>query len=468
MPRLLLLVMLALWLIASDQPAAAAPPSADLLAFFLAGFLALVAIVAIWARLARQGITTDGIQRATHRLNRVILFSRWALLIWFAFGVFGPPQWATLVTMRLPYQAQTLAMLIGIAPVILCCILLWWAEYPYDLAVKEQMAFAEWWAADLPIHAPLRLGCRITLGIRQNLLSVLAPVTIAMLLRDGFALASSAMGWRIAAELALLPAAALAYLLAPPMLRWLYGAVPLAEADLLPRLQALCQRYGLGCRRIFLWPTGHTHANAQVVGLIPRFRYVFLSDRLLETMSDEQIEACFAHELGHVLHRHLLWMVVFTIVMMLASAAVGELLRDKIAENRWLTYQQFSYAAIAYSALSFGVTLYLLGALTRRLERQADVFAARSMEQTGTIAAPVGPRGAAVLGSALERVAFVNNIPRDQRDFFHPSIARRVALLEELSADASRTGEFDGRMNRLYGTILLALAAFAALLVIGV
>ena len=30
-------------------------------------------------------------------------------------------------------------------------------------------------------------------------------------------------------------------------------------------------------------------ANAAVVGLLPGWRYVLLSDRLLETMSDEQI-----------------------------------------------------------------------------------------------------------------------------------------------------------------------------------
>ena len=459
--------MLAMWLIAIDQPDPVAPQSIEALAGFFAGFFALPALVAIWARTARKRITTNGVGRSIRRFNRVVFFARWALLIWFAYGLFGAPGWGHLVSAIFNQHTQTLGLLIGITPVLLCCILLWWSEYPYDLALREQMTFADWWAGDLPIHEPQPLSERIAIGVRQQILSVLAPVTIAMLFRDAFAFISGKMGWQIAAELALIPAAALAYILSPPVLRWLYGAVPLTDPDLLPRLQAVCRRHGLGCRQIFFWPTGHSHANAQVIGLLPGFRYVFLSDRLLETMSDEQIEACFAHEVGHVVHRHLAWLVVFTIVMMLASAAAGEGLRRFVHYNLRLTPDQASYVALAYSAFSFLVTLYLLGALMRRLERQADVFAARSFEQSDAMtmsAAAVGPRGAAILGSALERVAYVNNIPREQRDFFHPSIARRVALLEELSGDARLTSDFDGRMTRLYGTILLALAAFAALL----
>ena len=52
------------------------------------------------------------------------------------------------------------------------------------------------------------------------------------------------------------------------------------------------------------WRTRHQIGNAAVMGFIPQVRYILLTDLLLETMSDEQIEAVFAHEMGHVLADH--------------------------------------------------------------------------------------------------------------------------------------------------------------------
>ena len=55
-------------------------------------------------------------------------------------------------------------------------------------------------------------------------------------------------------------------------------------------------------REILLWHTENNMGNAAVVGLVPRLRYILLSDLLLETMDDRQIEAVFAHEIGHIVH----------------------------------------------------------------------------------------------------------------------------------------------------------------------
>ena len=58
-------------------------------------------------------------------------------------------------------------------------------------------------------------------------------------------------------------------------------------------------------------------ANAAVIGLLPGWRYVLLSDRLIETMTDAEIEAVFAHELGHIVHNHMAWLVVFFAILIL-------------------------------------------------------------------------------------------------------------------------------------------------------
>ena len=57
-----------------------------------------------------------------------------------------------------------------------------------------------------------------------------------------------------------------------------------------------------GARRT-TWATPPSWAS------LPHVRYILLSDLLLERMDDEQIEAVFAHEVGHVVHRHMAWYV---------------------------------------------------------------------------------------------------------------------------------------------------------------
>jgi STE24 endopeptidase len=72
----------------------------------------------------------------------------------------------------------------------------------------------------------------------------------------------------------------------------------------------------------------------------------------------------------------------------------------------------------------------------------------------------VGPHGAAVFCSALERVAAVNNIPVAARSWCHGSIAKRIRFLEFLSRDSRRTAEFDRYMRRLYLVLVGSLLAF--------
>src|SRR4051812_49742567 len=61
-----------------------------------------------------------------------------------------------------------------------------------------------------------------------------------------------------------------------------------------------------------------------------------------------------------------------------------------------------------------------------------------------------------LFGAALNRVAFVNNIPLRARGLFHPSIANRLLYLEEMSQDPARTGRFDQVMRRMYLFFFLA------------
>jgi STE24 endopeptidase len=244
--------------------------------------------------------------------------------------------------------------------------------------------------------------------------------------------------------------------------------------------------------------------NAAVMGFVPRFRYVLLSDLLLETMQDEQIEAIFAHELGHVMHRHLFWLVAAMAAMFLAVAGPGQMIANALQPLQSRAWLGDSVQTALSLGAAIGLFALVFGYVSRKFERQADVFAARTiqnvldaaaepvpaspsamqptpanpdvlrsvlantavLDEPGiTLAAPprsyVGRQGATIFCSALERVAVVNNIPIAARSWCHGSIAKRMRFLEYLARDARRTTQFDRFMSRFYVALILSLCVFA-------
>src|SRR5829696_9781819 len=114
---------------------------------------------------------------------------------------------------------------------------------------------------------------------------------------------------------------ALVFLLAPELLRRVLQTQSLPDSPLRRRLERLCERVGMRYRDILLWRTQNNMGNAAVMGILPPVRYILLSDLLLERMDDEQIEAVFAHEVGHVVHRHMSWYVIFFLTVVFGSFA---------------------------------------------------------------------------------------------------------------------------------------------------
>jgi STE24 endopeptidase len=329
-----------------------------------------------------------------------------------------------------------------------------------------------------------------------------APAIVLILLRDVLSLTLPPMLNQIAwlrqrptyvEALVSLPSLGLILVLGPEILRRILQTETMPDCPLRRRLESTCRQNRVGLRNVLTWRTRHQMGNAAVMGFIPQVRYILLSDLLLETMSDQQIEAVFAHEVGHVKHRHLWWLLLTLAATLLALAGPGQLVADELAKLQqriWLPEGvQLSLllgAGLAIFALVFGY-------ISRRFERQADVFAARTMqiqaapaaivsvgaasEDTSStssaviddagpslrtaIRSHVGQSGAQIFCSALERVANVNNIPIAARSWCHGSIARRMRFVRELSEHPLRTARFDRSMARLYLALALGLCVFA-------
>jgi STE24 endopeptidase len=227
--------------------------------------------------------------------------------------------------------------------------------------------------------------------------------------------------------------------------------------------------------------------NACVTGVLPRFRYVLLTDALIESLSPVEVAAVFGHEVGHVAHRHLPFFGFFflgSLGVMALTAQVFSVSEGWIAGLTWIPASQLSWVTdVVESAAILGslaVFMWLVfGHLSRRFERQADVFGCKvvscgvsecpphfdledgPLELEGTSIAgrsPVlCPIGIEIFSHALASVARQNGIDLTARSWRHGSIANRIAFLAQLQTNPAAQ---EPSFQRGVRSFRLALSAF--------
>ena len=471
MSRILLLLPFLIWLAYERQPAVV-ETRADLagLGLFFTGVVGIVLMMGLWSRLLARRVTGRNVQRSLRRFNRVMNVARLAVPAWFGAGVFLLGWGAVVHELLSPLQRLPLELpllIVGTAPAFAMWMGLWWSQFPADRALREQNLLIQL-NAGLPTHAPPSFNRYFTSNLRLQLLFILVPVMLIIGLRDVLSLVLMWFGLSARQpgieSMVLLGSSALVFVAAPEILRHVLHTQPLPPSPLRNRLEGLCARTRLRYRDILLWRTDNNMGNAAVMGIIPQVRYILLSDLLLETMTDQQVEAVFAHEVGHIVHRHMAWYVVMVIILMLVTVALGTAVEASLAPQlpTWLPMD------VLMTAVAVGGFLLMFGYLSRCFERQADVYAARTMqrewEPQTTPPSYVGEFGASVFSSALHRVASINNIPVGARNLSHGSIASRMKYLHELSGDPRRTSRFDHFMLGLYATMLGMLIGLGVLL----
>lgn len=215
--------------------------------------------------------------------------------------------------------------------------------------------------------------------------------------------------------------AVLAFMLVlPAALMRLWDTQPLPPGPRSSALEELAQRAGFRCRGIHGWITGHLMANAAVIGLSPRTRYVLFTDALLSQLSLRELRAVFAHEMGHVHYRHALtflaWSLAFYLTIDLLSVYVP---------------LESELVGLGLLAVVFLLWLAGFGWMSRRAEQEADLF---SLELTGDLGGLV---------SALERVGGTHS--RQISTWRHFSTATRIEHLVRALAEP----EFSTRHHRL-------------------
>ncbi len=254
-------------------------------------------------------------------------------------------------------------------------------------------------------------------------------------------------------------------LFAPMMLRYIWATEPLPPGPLRDRFVETCRRIGLRYREILIWHTHGLAVNAAVMGFIAPLRYILVSDALLEEMNDEEIEAVFGHEAGHVRHWHLPFFGVFAIVSMYAAGGVMILLLMLRNPPKWLSATALpvapwvtSEAMLQFVALVVLLVMWLFGFswLSRKFERQADLFGIRCITPDvkqcqswcpvhgESRKAGICVTAANIFGRTLGRIADLNGIPRESPSWQHGSIESRCKLIETFVSDTPRLERFEG------------------------
>lgn len=170
---------------------------------------------------------------------------------------------------------------------------------------------------------------------------------------------------------------------------------PLPEGSVRNRVQDLLNRTGFKSRGIFVMDGSRrsAHGNAYFTGVGKARRIVFF-DTLLKGLSDTEIEAVLAHELGHFRLKHVSKRIVLALAMSLAALwLLGWLIDRPWFYSGLGATQPSTYMALALFMLVSPVFMFFLSPLiswgSRRHEFEADAFAAKQANADNLITALV-------------------------------------------------------------------------------
>ena len=348
-----------------------------------------------------------------------------------------------------------------LAPFVVALLLSWVLEYPFYHALRARIA-AQQAAMGEPVRPVWTRGQYLGYNLRHHFLFVAVPVGLILLASDTLWLLGGYFPGEAGKQIALgasVVCAGLVFLCAPLLIVRIWRTARLPDGPLRDDLLNTCRRMRLRCRDLLVWRSGGVIANAGVMGLIPKVRYVLLSDALLERMNDREIKAIFAHEAGHIVCHHLLYAMMFAVSAVVLCGTAGELLTEGLDLDWW----SGQTVTLGMLALAWGVGF---GYLSRRFERQSDVIAAwASALDAPDAGGRITPEGAAIFSRSLERVAELNGIPAGQRNWRHGSIASRVRYIMWLGSTAGNRREID-RLVRLIKAALWAAVVVSASVVV--
>ncbi|HWB19830.1 MAG TPA: M48 family metallopeptidase [Phycisphaerales bacterium] len=277
---------------------------------------------------------------------------------------------------------------VAMLPALAGVVGIWWAYYPMELRLRERMLAAQL-DSGASVHPMPSRWTYVVMQARLHLVMMMAPLLLIAgmselvgMLLDTWA---SETGHEWVVQVVELASAGTVFVFSPLVVRWLLDVERLADGELRQALTEICRRHKVSVREILVWKTEGTVINAAVMGIMGWFRYVLLTDGLLETMHPRELKAVMAHEVAHVQRKHIPWMIVSLLALLTGGmvASWGVLVAADHAGVQWNSDSAQSVVEGVQEILPLLVVLVGFGWVSRRMERQADTFAVQDMSVYG-------------------------------------------------------------------------------------
>ncbi len=203
----------------------------------------------------------------------------------------------------------------------------------------------------------------------------------------------------------------------------------------------------INLRKIRIWRTGNQVANAAVVGIIPRFRMLLLSDKLLNLFPQNELLAIVKHEAGHVMLWHTFTRLGFLTLPILAIAQEQTQLAEMPFPHLEGGLQELADTAIPFlpCGIYLAFLLITLPWLSHQMEHEADIFACQNK---GLRKSEGDAESSADLKCALLRLAALAPGNYERQSLFHPSLERRIELIEKIERSPRKIDQFKRSFSR--------------------
>lgn len=246
----------------------------------------------------------------------------------------------------------------------------------------------------------------------------------------------------------------------PPFIKYFWGCVPLPDTEKKQGIVSFFRDTDFKYRDLLRWPLLEGRVmTAGVMGLLPRFRYILVTDSLLQFLSQEELNAVMAHEIGHIKYRHMLFYVLFLLGYMALSLGLFDVFFYAMATQpglfALLRSRQEIQSGIFYLVLSLPIIVsvivyfrYVMGFFMRNFERQADLYSAQL----------IGTPEPTIM--SLEKIASATGQSRHHPSWHHFSIAERVEFLWKSWRDPGLRSRHSKRLAfflALYFVLLITL-----------
>ena len=318
-------------------------------------------------------------------------------------------------------------------------------------------------------YGPYRILYRTDMSRRSYILSQIsfsAPILLPWLLLSGIADIINALPFELPKRLLATTEGEVAYflifllaiaILGPTMIQKFWRCKPLEAGYQRTRIENLCREAGMGYANILYWPIfGGRMITAAVMGLVKKFRYILVTNALLQMLKPEEIDAVIAHEIGHIKKKHLLFYLLFFVGYMMISYATFNLLVYSIVFSesiyRFITATGLDQTTVTTWIFSLAIiTVFLIyfrfifGYFMRNFERQADTYVYALFDS------------AAPLISTFEKIAATSGHSSDKPNWHHFSIRKRIDFLKLCEADRRWIARHDSKIKKSIAAYLVGI-----------